>query len=386
MKNPTYRFKMIPMRGIAILSVFILAVMMTACGSKSESSDPMAQLAALKEQKSQIDAQITELEKQLQAQGLIEDKLRHVALTEIKRGVFNHFIDLQGRVDASESVTATSKIPGALKKVYVDNGDYVKSGQLLAEIDDAVMLKNMAELEGSLAVATDLYERQKSLWDQNIGSEVQYIQAKNNKESLERALATLKENWSMTKIYAPTSGTVDMVMLKQGQAISPGVPLCNIINLSDLKIVGSVTEAYAAKVKEGDVVKVYFPDLDKEIVTKITYVSKSINPVNRTFNVECKLGTGDYHANMIAVMKIIDYENTKAITIPVNFIQTDTEGEYVLIAEKSAEAQQATVKKVQVTQGQNYNGYVEIISGLNEGDWLVSSGFQDVNPGEIVVF
>lgn len=377
------------MKPITFLSLFVictLTITFTSCGSKTSSEDPMAQLAALKDQKAKLETQIAELEKQLEDQGLIEDKLRHVSLTELKSGVFNHFIDLQGRVDASESITATSRIPGTLKRVHVDNGDYVKSGQLLAEIDDAVMLKNMAELEGSLAVANDLYERQKSLWDQNIGSEVQYIQAKNNKESLERALATLKENWGMTKIYAPTSGTVDMVMLKQGQAISPGVPLCNIINLSDLKIIGSVTEAYAAKVKQGDVVKVYFPDLDKEIVTKISYVSKSINPVNRTFSVECKLGTGDYHANMIAVMKIVDYENPKAITIPVNYIQTDAEGEYVLIAEKSGEAQKAVVKKSPVTQGQNYNGYVEIVSGLKPGDFIISTGFQDVNPGETVVF
>ncbi len=371
---------------LSLVIVSLLTVSMTSCGSKGNTEDPVAQLAALKDQKAKLESQIAELEKQLESQGLIEDKLRHVGLTEVSTSVFNHFIDLQGRVDASESITATSRIPGTLKKVHVDNGDYVKSGQLLAEIDDAVMLKNMAELEGSLAVASDLYERQKSLWDQNIGSEVQYIQAKNNKESLERALATLKENWGMTKIYAPTSGTVDMVMLKQGQAISPGVPLCNIINLSDLKIVGSVTEAYAAKVKQGDVVKVHFPDLDKEIVTKISYVSKSINPVNRTFLVECKLGTGDYHANMIAVMKIVDYENPKAITIPVNYIQTDAGGEYVLIAEKTGDGQKAVVKKTPVSQGQNYNGYVEIVNGLNAGDFIISTGFQDVNPGETVVF
>jgi RND family efflux transporter MFP subunit len=359
---------------------------LTACNGKSNTEDPLAQLASLKEQKSELDKQIAALEQQLKAEGKIEEKFHSVGLTEIKITPFSHYIDLQGRVDASESVAATSKIPGTLKKVLVDNGDHVKSGQLIAEIEDAVILKNLAELEGALAVATDLYERQKALWDQNIGSEVQYIQAKNNKESLERSIATLKENWAMTKIYAPTSGTVDMVMLKQGQAIAPGVPLCNILNLSDLKIVGAVTESYAAKVKQGDVVKVYFPDLDKEITTKISYVSKSINTVNRTFTVECNLGAGDYRANQIAVMRIVDYHNPKAITIPVNLIQTGEEGEFVVLANKTEVERHATVQKVQIQQGQNYNGYVEILSGLKEGDMVISTGFQDVNLGETVLY
>jgi membrane fusion protein, multidrug efflux system len=373
-------------RSISYIAGTIFVLLLAACSSKNAPEDPIAQLAALKEQKTALDAQILTLEKQLEAKGLIAKKLHTVALKEISAAPFRHFIDLQGRVDASESVTATSKIPGALKKVYVDNGDYVKNGQLLAEIEDAVILKNLAEMEGHLAVAVDLYNRQKALWDQNIGSEVQYIQAKNNKESLERSIETLKENWAMTKIYAPTSGTIDMVMLKQGQAIAPGAPLCNILNLSDLKIVGAVTEAYASKVNKGDVVQVYFPDLDKEITTKVTYVSKSINQANRTFSIECDLGQGDYRANQIAVMKIVDYQNLKAISIPVNFIQTGEEGDFVMVAEKTGNGQEAVVKKISVAQGQNYNGYVEIVSGLKPGDMLISTGFQDVNIGETVLF
>jgi RND family efflux transporter MFP subunit len=369
-----------------ILAAFV-ALVLASCSAKNTSEDPLAKLAELKEQKSALDAQISALEQQLKAEGKIEEKFHTIAVMEVKPAPFSHYIDLQGRVDASESITATSKIPGTLKRVLVDNGDYVKAGQLIAEIDDAVIQKNLAELEGSLTVATDLYERQKALWDQNIGSEVQYIQAKNNKETLERSIATLKENWAMTKIHAPTSGTVDMVMLKQGQAISPGVPLCNILNLNDLKIVGAVTEAYAAKVKQGDLVKVYFPDIDKEITTKISYVSKSINTVNRTFTVECDLSQGsDYRANQIAVMRIVDYNNPKAISIPVNLIQTGEEGDFVVLAQKTDEERKATVLKVPVSQGQNYNGYVEILDGLKEGDMLITTGFQDVNIGETVLY
>lgn len=371
--------------GIHYITGLVLLFVFAACG-KSKTEDPLAQLASLKEQKTALEAQINDLEKQMLDKGLIEKKLRTVGLTELQVAPFMHYIDLQGRVDADESVNATSKIPGALKRVHIENGDNVKQGQLLAEMEDAVLQKSLDELEGQLAVATDLYNRQKALWDQNIGSEVQYIQAKNNKESLERSIATLKENLAMYKIYAPTSGTVDMVMLKEGQAIAPGAPLCTILNLSKLKIVGAVTEAYASKVKKGDRVQIYFPDTDKEISSTVSYVSKTINAVNRTFSVECTLGQGDYRANQIAVMKIVDYTNPKAITIPVNYIQTAVDGDFVMIAEKTGNGQEALAKKVTIQQGQNYNGYVEVLSGLKQGDMVISTGFQDVNNGETVNF
>jgi RND family efflux transporter MFP subunit len=357
-----------------------------ACGGESPVEDPIAKLNMLKEQRAGLEKEITTLEKDLEAQGLIEKRRRTVGVMEVKPGLFRHYIDLQGRVEADESVMATSQVPGALKKVYVDNGDIVKKGQLLAEIEDGVMVKSMAELEGQLKVAEDLYNRQKGLWEQNIGSEVQYIQALNAKESLERSIATLKENWEMTRIYAPTTGTVDMVTLRQGQAIAPGVPLCTILNLEQLLIKGEVTEAYAAKVKKGDIVQVYFPDFKQEISTKVSYVSKSINPVNRTFTIECKLNAGDYRANQIAVLKIVDYQNPKAITIPVNLIQAAEDGDFVMVLEPSSEPNRAIVRRATIQQGQNYNGYAEILNGLKEGDMLVSTGFQDVNPGETVIY
>lgn len=364
------------------MTLFALALL-AACSAAPENPD--ARIAKLKEQKAQIEQEIATLETQRGT--AIEQRLRTVALTELQAAPFSHYIDLQGRVDADESVVATSKMPGALSRVIVKNGDVVRTGQLLAELDDAVIRSSLAELEGQLSVASDLYARQKSLWDQKIGSEVQYIQAKNAKESVERSIATLKENWALTKIYAPTSGTVDQVMLKQGQAISPGIPLCNIINLDKLKVKGEVTEAYVARVNKGDEVVVYFPDSKSELKTRVSYVSKSINSVNRTFTVECALSEkGSYRANQIAVMKIVDYHNPAAISIPVNLIQRAEDGEFVLVAEKTGNGNEALVKKVNITQGQNYNGIVEIVSGLKPGDTVISTGFQDVNHGERVVF
>ncbi|MBK8193072.1 MAG: efflux RND transporter periplasmic adaptor subunit [Lewinellaceae bacterium] len=242
---------------LQVLALGWAVAMLSACGSQS--LDKAAQLAALKDQKAKLEAEIATLEKEIGGADGNVQRVKTVGLTEVSTGVFRHYIDLQGRVDAEENVSVTAKMPGALTRILVKNGDIVKKGQLLAQIDDGVLMKSMAELEHQLATAEDIYNRQKSLWDQKIGTEVQFIQAKSQKEGLERSIATLKENLNQTRIYAPIGGSVDMVQLKTGQAISPGIPLCNIVNLSQLKIVGEVTEAYASKVRKGDIANVFFP-------------------------------------------------------------------------------------------------------------------------------
>ena len=363
------------------LAGFLLFLL--ACGNQPK--DPAAQLAQLKEQKAQIEAQIAQLEKETGA-GATEQRIRTVGLTELKPQVFRHYIDLQGKIEAEESVQATAKMPGALTRVLVKNGDAVRKGQILAQIDDQMMQKSKAELELQLATATDVFNRQKSLWDQKIGTEIQFIQARTQKEALEKSLETLKEQMNMTNIYAPIDGVVDVVILKTGQAIAPGVPLCNILNLRDLKIAGKVPDAYSAKVRAGDQVVVYFPDLDKEITTRISYVSKSIDPMSRTFAVEAKLPSqSDYRANMIAVLKIIDYQRTDAIVAPINVVQNAEDGEFVLLAEKTGD-NRATARKTLIKTGVNYGGMVEITQGLKKGDWLISTGYQEVNNGETIGF
>lgn len=375
------------MKNITLVKMSLLsavALLLSACGSKP--ADKNTQLAQLKDQKTQIEAQISALEKELGAGGPVQQHIHTVGLSEMQPTQFRHYIDLQGKVDAEDNVPVTSKTPGVISRILVKNGDVVKRGQLLAILDDQLMLKGLSELELQLQTATDLYNRQKSLWDQKIGTEVQFIQAKTNKEAIEQRIATTKEQWNMTRIYAPIGGSVDYVVLKAGQAISPGMPLCNIVNLSQLKIVGNVPEAYAAKVRKGDAVVVFFPDLKKEVTTRVTYVSKTINPTNRTFAVECALPTGvDYSANMIAVLKIIDYQNPNAFVVPVNVIQTAADGDFVYTVDKGADGK-GTVRKTTVQQGGNYNGMVEIKSGLKKGDQIITIGFQDVNNGETVAF
>ncbi len=374
------------MKRLFFLSILLALFGLPACRNDK---DEASELAALKEQKSQIEARIAELEKKLNVSGGKAKPLQNVGIEQITLRPFYHYIDLQGRVVAEESVPVTSKMPGVLAQVRVKNGDVVRKGQLLAQLDDEVMRKSIAELEVQLKTAQDLYERQKGLWEQRIGTEVQFIQARTNKEALEQRLATLKEQLEQTRIYAPISGTVDFVALKVGQAISPGIPLCQIINLGNLKISGDVPESYAAKVQRGAPVKLYFPDLDKELDSRITYVSPSISTTNRTFTVEAALpaNSGSYRANMIAVMKIVDYRNPKAIVLPVNLIYQESRGEnYVFVADKNGDSGQAVARRVPVQVGRSYNGMVEVISGLKAGDWIITSGTQSLTGGEIVAY
>ncbi len=374
------------MRHKIFLSFFTLtlfAVLLSACGGPK---DKNAELASLKDQKSKLEAQISALEKEVGGPTAIAQRIKTVGLAEINTAPFRHYIDLQGKVDATDNVPVTAKMPGVLSRILVKNGDNVRKGQLLAQLDNDVMEKSMAELELQLRTAEDIYNRQKGLWDQKIGTELQYIQAKSQKEAAEQRIATTREQMGQSRIYAPISGTVDVVILKIGQAISPGMPLCNILNLSALKVQGQVTEAYASKVQKGDQVVVSFPDLNKEITTRVTYVSKTISPTTRTFSVECALpANGEYRANMVAIMKIVDYQSPNAISVPVNLVQTAEDGEFVLVAEKTGE-KTATAKKVSVKTGSTYNGTAEIKSGLKKGDFVISTGFQEINGGETVNF
>ena len=368
---------------LPFITLTLLVVLLAACGKPQ---DKNAELATLKDQKSKLEARIAALEKEVGATPGAAQRTKTVGLTEVTTAPFRHYIDLQGKVDAKDNVPVTAKMPGVLTRILVKNGDNVRRGQLLAQMDDNVMSSSLSELELQLRTAEDVYNRQKGLWDQKIGTEMQFIQARSQKEAAEQRIVTLKQQLGQSRIYAPISGTVDLVILKIGQAISPGMPLCNILNLSKLKVQGEVTEAYASKVRQGDQVVVSFPDLNKEITTKVTYVSKTINPMTRTFSVECLLpASSDYRANMVAVMKIVDYQNPKAVTIPVNLVQTADDGEFVLVAEKTGD-KTAVAKKVLIKTGSNYSGNVEITSGLKAGDMLISTGYQEINSGETVAF
>jgi RND family efflux transporter MFP subunit len=361
--------------------MIMAVVTITAC-----KEDKKAKLQKMKSEYEQLGNEIRAFEKEMLQEGIVPDSLVQTKLSyiEIKKTTFNHFIEVQGKIDGEENVIATSKALGVITRINVKEGDNVQKGQVLAELDAGILYQTLEEIKTQLAFATDLYEKQKALWDQKIGSEVQYLSAKNNKESMENRSKTMNEQIEMYKIVAPISGTIEEAPLKIGQSMAPGMIAFRVINFSRVKVISEVSESYAARIKKGNSVKVNFPDANKEIEAKIDFTSRFINPINRTFTIESYLKPGEieYRANMIAVLNILDYTNPEAIVIPVNFIQNDSKTQFVWVAEKQGNKYAA--KKRIISQGQSYNGLTEITSGLSEGDRILTSSLFNIQENEII--
>jgi len=366
--------------------VFLIAGMIgliVACTNKG--TDKKARLEQLKKEHDKLTTEIVNLEKELYPAGAITATM--VSVQTISKAPFEHYIEVQGRIDGNENIGVSPRTPGVVTKILVKEGDFVKKGQILAELDAEVMKQTMKELQTQLEYATDLYTRQKALWDQKIGSEVQYLTAKNGKESLENKINTLDDQILMSNITAPIDGTIEEIPIKVGQMASSSSPqpAFRIVNFSKAKALADVGEAYSAKIQTGDQVKVYLPDVRAELIERITFSSKYINPTNRTFQVEVDLPPTNinYRANMIAVLRIKDYANPSTIAIPQNFIQTSRdEGQFVYVC--SEENGKKIARKRTVLPFISYNGFTEVVSGLNEGDRIITAGYKDLYDGQLI--
>ncbi|MBM3404466.1 MAG: efflux RND transporter periplasmic adaptor subunit [Bacteroidetes bacterium] len=373
-------FFKLPMIMKKILILSILVAIAASCGNQPD--DKKSRLAELKKEQEKISAEIKKIEKELGTKNA--EQVLFVSIDTIRRMEFSHFIELQGRIDGNENIAVSPKTPGVVTRIFVKEGDAVRKGQVLAELDAEVLKQTLKEVEGQLDFATELYRKQKNLWDQNIGSEVQYLTAKNNKESLENRIATLKDQIRMSNITAPIDGTIEDIPIKVGQMANVGFPAFRIVNFSEAKAVAEVGEAYSSKVKVGDQVKVFLPDFNEEINRRVTFASKYINPVNRTFMVEVTLPSREvFRANMIAVIRIKDYSNPAAVAVPQNFIQSGNEGQFVFLAQK--EGDKTIGKRQFVKTGSTYNGLTEITAGLKENDLIVTAGYQDLYDGQSIM-
>jgi len=364
--------------------LLMLSLFFIGCGSQPDQTpvtDKQTRLTELKKQIALLDAEASALELELNPAGKIE-RSKVVGVQLFPPTVFKSYIDLQGSVTADQELYINAKMPGTTEKILIKTGDYIKEGQTVMTLDDAVLKQGLAELEAQLAFASDIFEKQKALWDQKIGTEVQYLSAKNNKESLEKRIVTTKEQWDMSKVKAPISGVIDEVMVKPGQTISPGVPIARLVNFSKLKINANVPESYAGRIKPGNAIKIYFPDIQKEFDSRVSYVSPVINKVNRTFNVEATLpaNMSGILPNMISILKIVDYVNPQAYVIPINLLQRDSQGDYIMVADSSGSMWKATKKML--TIGKFYNDQVEVKSGLQPTSKVITRGYQDLIEGE----
>lgn len=367
----------------SIAFTLVIGLWLSACGSKSNtaSTDKAARLAEVKAQIATLEKEATTLEAELNPKGKAE-RLKLVSVQSYPQTVFRNYIDLQGSVMADQELFINAKMPGTVSQILMKTGDRVAAGQTVALLDDAIIKQGLAELENQLTFANDLYEKQKALWDQKLGTEVQYLSAKNNKDALEKRIATTKEQWEQIKVKAPVSGIIDEVIIKPGGIASPGMPLARLVNFSKLDIAAEVPESFAGRVKQGNAIKIYFPDIDKEYDSKITYVSPIINQLNRTFRVKAALPANmtGVLPNMIALIKIVDYSNPKAYVIPINLLQKDSKGDFVMAAD-SSNGQWMAVKKP-LSIGKYYNDMVEIKSGIDPSSKLITVGYQDLIEGQ----
>jgi RND family efflux transporter MFP subunit len=363
-------------------------VVLASCGGGSRLEEVKAELAAKKKEVTTLNDDIKKLEMELakldtgvKASG----KSTLISVTEVKKASFTNYIDVMGKVDADKNANLSAKVPGMVTRVYVTPGSNVREGQVLAEIDNSAMSAGVEELKQQMRFATDLYEKQKSLWDQKIGSEVQFLSAKNNKEALEKKLTTLNEQLDMYRIRAPFNGVVDDVFIKVGQVAAPGFPAIRLVNFSGLKVTANLAETYLAKVKAGNSVRVEFPDLKTSTNSTVNYVAGVVDPMTRSIKVEASVtNISGLKPNMIAVLKITDYSNSNAVVVPVNTVQSNEEGSFVLVAVK--ENGKMIARKKMVSVGATYNGMTEVKSGLQEGDQLITTGFQELNDGDQIAY
>ena len=365
----------------------IISISIVASCSTGDSTDKKTELSTLKKEAAAIQEKISKLETELAVNNSDnKDNAKEIMITVAVPKPFVHYIDVQARVDGDENVTVSSEAPGTVSTILVHPGDKVSKGSILAELDAGATKKAIDEAQNQVDFANTLYIKQKSLWEQKVGSEVQYLASKNTYESGYKRLATLKEQLSMSRIKSPVNGTVDAVDIKIGQAIIPGMPAIRVVNLTNLKVKAEVAEAFISKVKKGNDVVIIFPDAGKEISSSISYSGNVIDPMNRTFNVEVKISNkiSELHPNMVASLKIADYKSVRAFVVPVNLIQTGDEGQYLFVADGNND--NAVAKKKVVKTGYNYNGYVEIISGLTEGDQVITTGYQDLVEGQQLSF
>lgn len=364
-----------------IIATAITSALLVGCGEE----DKAAKLTELKKQQSELSKQITELENELAAADTTQSKVRmkDVAAAELAPRKFDYYVKTQGLIESQENILVSAKAMGVVTSVYVTEGQTVTKGQTLAVLDNAITLRSIEEVKANMELVNTIYEKQKNLWDQKIGTEVQYLQAKNNKESLEKRLATLEEQLDMSRIKSPINGTVDAVNIKIGENAAPGAPAFRVVNTNSLKVKANVSEAYITSLTKGNTARIEFPDLNKKIEAKVTFVGRNIDALSRTFPIEIDLpSSADLRPSMTAVLRIVYQTNSNSICVPVNIVQ-EINGEKVVYIQEQDGNQLVARRKV-IELGGVFDNLAEVKSGLKAGDKIITVGYQGLNDGEFI--
>lgn len=380
-----------------IITVSIIALFMVSCGQDKNISveDIIASndLEQIRIKKIELDAQQLELENQLKQLSLKikeldpQEKIPLITTFAAKESEFIHYVELQGNVDTKKNLVIYPEYSGIMTNVYVKEGQKVSKGQTLAKIDDGGLSQQVAQLQIQADLAKTTFERQKRLWDQNIGSEIQYLQAKSTYESKQKAVNQLQQQVARTVVKAPFTGTIDDVITEQGSVVAPGqTALFRIVNLDDMYIETDVPESYIATVSVGKTVQVDFPVLGTTMNAKIRQAGSFINPANRTFKVEVAIPNKDKNIkpNLTAKLKINDYTNEKAILIPLSIISENANGEQYVYTIVNKTDSLATAKRTIISTGKTQGDDIEVLSGLTNEDEIIQEGARSVKDGQDV--
>lgn len=361
-----------------------LAWLVACGGSEGNLAEKKNQLQSYKDEVEELEVKIASLEEEIAAQDtnfVNADKATLVTTVPVPTKTFRHFLEVRGSVTSDRNVTISAETPATVEQVAVEEGQKVRKGQLLVKQNAETLQRNIEELETSLELATTRFERQQKLWDQQIGTEIQFLEAKNAKETLERRIASSRSQLKNYRIQAPFAGTIDDIYIKEGEVAQPGTPLVQLVSLRDMFIEADVSESHLGKFNIGDSVQVRLPSLDKSLISTVSAISEVINPNNRTFTLEVKLPNDAelLRPNLLAVLRIQDFRQPNAVVVPTNLILSDNRGDYVYVAEEQNGQLIATKKMVE--RGMTYNNETLVRSGLSGDEQLIDEGFRDVAEG-----
>ena len=381
---------------ILLASTFILA----SCGNNSEkttvesviasgnTSEIISKKKEIEEQAAILTAQLETLNSALAKLDTVK-KLSLVTSLLVESEEYNHYFELQGNVSTKQNVLIYPEMPGILERIYVKEGQTVKKGTVLARINDGGLSNQLGQLEAQEKLSKTIFEKQKRLWAQKIGSEVDFLRAETNYLALKNNVAQLKSQIAKTTIVAPFSGTIDDVIKEEGTVIAPGQgsEVFRIINLNNMYIDAEVPESYVGKIKKGNSVEVYFPILGETVKTSITHAGNFINASNRSFNVEIAIPNkdGKIKPNLTSKVKINDYKNPSAILIPQSIISEDADGEqYIYTVSNKNSSNEAVVNRTFIKTGKTQGDIIEVIDGLKNGMEIIVEGARSVNNGQVV--
>lgn len=346
---------------------------------KTKLTKKKAELKSIQDEINTLNDEILELEPKKEKAPIL------ITTESLTKQEFKRYTQVQASVQSDDEVFVSSETGGRLLSVQVKEGQYVKRGQLIATVDLKALVDQKAELETSMSLAKDVYDRQQRLWDQNIGSEIQYLQAKNNYDRLQKSLTTLETQIGKSNIYSPITGVVDREFLKPGEIAAPGAPIVQLFNPNKLKIAADIPETYLGKIKKGDQVEIHFPAIGKQISKPIALLGRTIDPSNRTFKVEVTSSNegGALKPNLLAELKFNDYTLEDAIVVPLEVVQEEVSGRKYVYTVGKKEGKEVAQKSY-VTTGEGYQGNIIIEDGLAAGDRIILDGARSVANGDVI--